>query len=265
MLLYENMKPINTIKTTLSLLSVSLLLFLFVHMMNTGLIIIGNYVYNTLPFSHDAKNFSTGVLQQAVQALLGLVLGLAVLRRKVNDFGVTLKNIKPSLVYFAIFALSWTIISIAYCILCYFFLPAIWQSMAHTPLPSRSKIFYTLLFQLLFPGIGEELLFRAAFISILAVLLNRTEKNNEFSLPEKNRHIIFSLISAFLFAGAHIYFSTSPFKITHIDPVQQATALVCGFYYAFIYQKTGNLLAPFLCHNFANAIVTVLGWIIALF
>jgi uncharacterized protein len=254
----------NRIIIIYSLTAASIFLFIFVHVMNTGLIFIGNSVYNALPVTNDAKTFFTGIVQQAVQALLALLIGLVILKKPLRDLGITIKNTKQSIQYFGIFALSWTIITVLYCTISYFFIPSFWQSMTSVPLPSGSKVYYTLLFQLVFPGIGEELLFRAAFIAILAVVLKRVEKNTGTHVSEKVKNIVFNLITAVLFAGAHIYFSTSPFKITHIDPVQQTTALACGFFYAFVYQKTGSLLAPFLCHNFANTLVTVCGWVIAL-
>ena len=254
----------NKIIITYSLTAASIFLFIFVHVMNTGLIFIGNSVYNALPVSNDAKTFFTGVVQQAIQALLALIIGLVILKKPLRDLGITTKNAKQSIQYFGIFALSWTIITVLYCVISYFFIPSYWQSMTSVPSPSGSKVFYTLLFQLVFPGIGEELLFRPAFIAILAAVLQRVEKNSNTSVSEKLKHIVFSLITALLFASAHIYFSTSPFKITHIDPLQQVIALTCGFFYAMTYQKTGSLLAPFLCHNFANTITSLCVWIVPL-
>jgi membrane protease YdiL (CAAX protease family) len=165
------------------------------------------------------------------------------------------RNLSIKLFFF--YALLWSAIIVLYVSGTYFFFPNTWLSMTSIELPRTNTIIATLLFQSLFPGFGEEILFRGLIINLLATLVFTRFRHN------KAGKLGIIVLSSAYFATAHIYFTLIPFRMTHIDYLQIVTAFGCGTFYAIVYLKTKSLLAPFLAHNFSNTTATICGYVIS--
>lgn len=113
-------------------------------------------------------------------------------------------------------------------------------------------------FEAFISGTCEEPLFRGLVITILL----QSWKGN-FRVRKMNISEVM-ILSAILFALAHISFSVFPFKIIQIDPVQLLATFLLGLFYAHVFQKTKSLLGPILLHNLSN-IITITIPIIILF
>jgi membrane protease YdiL (CAAX protease family) len=174
-----------------------------------------------------------------------------------HDLGINLNNKTRSLYYFGCFALAWLAIIAIYLVFNYFFSPKTWSALSTAELPPISTITTTLIFQAIFPGMGEEILFRGLILNLLAQWVFPRYKQHRASL------IGMLILSSFYFAAAHVYFQAVPFELTHFDPLQIVTALGCGAVYAVMFLRTKSLLAPFLAHNFANTTATICGYLIA--
>jgi len=235
----------------------TLLILIFIQILNQFLILSGAALERTLPASFQYSRTVVGIYQQIVQALTGIVLYRWLFKKGIKDLGIHTRNKKLSIKLFLFFALLWSAIIVLYLSGTYFFFPNTWLAMASIELPQTNTIIATLLFQSFFPGMGEEILFRGLIINLLATQVFTTFQHNKVS-----KFGIIALSSIY-FAIAHIYFTLMPFQITHIDYLQIVTAVGCGAFYAVFYLKTESLLAPFLAHNFSNTSATIVGYIIS--
>ena len=233
-----------------------IVIFLSIQIMNQFLILSGSWVGRQLIDIPDPK-FWVGVYQQFFQAFTAIVLFYLFFKTGVKELGINARNANASIKYFGLFVLAWISIIILYVWITHTYFPQSWASMTSIELPPFNTIIMTLLFQSFFPGLGEELLFRGFIVTVLAALVFTRYRDHRVS----KMGIIF--ISSLCFATAHIYFTLSPFRLTHIDYLQLATAFGCGAFYAVVYLKTKSLLAPFLAHNFANTSATIAGYIIS--
>lgn len=233
-----------------------ILIFLSIQLMNQFLIFSGSWWERQLIDIPNPK-FWVGVYQQFFQAVTAIVLFYSFFKTGVKELGINARNASASIKYFGFFVLAWVSIMILYVLITHAYFPQTWASMTSTELPPFNTILTTLLFQSFFPGFGEELLFRGFIVNVLAALVFTKYRDHGGS----RMGIIF--ISSLCFATAHIYFTLSPFRLTHIDYLQLVTAFGCGAFYAVVYLKTKSLLAPFLAHNFANTSATICGFIIS--
>ncbi len=234
-----------------------LLILVFIQLLNQFLIFSGAALERAISPTIQNPRFVVGVYQQLVQALTGILLFRWLFKQGTQELGINTWQQKRSLNFFLRFALFWLAIVALYVAATYFFFPGEWQAMRAIELPPTNTIVTTLLFQSFFPGMGEEILFRGFIISVLAAFVFTHWQQNSAS----KWGIV--VVSSGYFAIAHIYFTLSPWQLTHIDPVQIAMALGCGAFYAVVYLKTKSLLAPFLSHNFANVTSTLVGYLIS--
>lgn len=234
----------------------ALLILFLIQLLNQFLIFTGSTLHKWVQEAQIPTIF-VGIYQQAAQALTGILLYQWIFKKEVRKLGFQVKNPKTLGKYFLSFALVWITLIALYVIIAYLFLPNLWHSMTSAQLPQRGDMIATLLFESFFPGFGEEILFRGFIINLLGLLIFT---NYEKSETAKAGIVI---LSSFYFATAHIYFSLSPFQITHIDAQQLITALGCGAFYAIVYLKTNSLLVPFLAHNFSNTTSTLCGYLLA--
>jgi membrane protease YdiL (CAAX protease family) len=235
----------------------SLLILIFIQILNQFLILSGSALERTIPSGFQYSRTVVGIYQQIVQAVIGITLYRLLFKRGIEDLGINTRSKNLSLKGFITFALLWSAIIVLYVSGTYFFFPNTWAAMKSIELPQTNTIVATLLFQSFFPGMGEEILFRGLIISLLSSRVFTGFRQNKAS-----KFGIIALSSAY-FAIAHIYFTLTPFQITHIDYLQLVTAVGCGAYYAVFYLKTESLLAPFLAHNFSNTSATICGYIIS--
>jgi membrane protease YdiL (CAAX protease family) len=161
--------------------------------------------------------------------ILLLILG----RRSLRSWGLDLKlNWRPSLAWGLLFgailaaaplaalALGWTEIDV----------PRLWLS--------------TIVFQVLFAGFGEEILFRGYFQSRL---------NEGFGRPFDAGGIRFGVglvAISLLFGFAHVLNPFNPF-LGHsaLDWEAGLIALQTGLFYGLVREKTGSILAPAVIHG----------------
>jgi membrane protease YdiL (CAAX protease family) len=235
----------------------TLLILVFIQILNQFLIFSGSAVERTIPSGFQYSRTVVGIYQQIVQAVTGIVLYRWLFKKGSKDLGINTRNKKLSLKIFAVFVLLWSSIIVLYVSLTYFFFPNSWIAMTSIELPPKTTIVATLLFQSFFPGMGEEILFRGLIINLLSARIFPNFRQNKAS-----KFGIIVLSSAY-FAIAHIYFTLAPFQITHIDYLQLVTAVGCGAFYAIAYLQTESLLAPFLAHNFSNTTATICGYILS--
>ena len=234
-----------------------LLILIFIQLLNQFLIFSGAALERAIDPTVQNPRFVVGVYQQLVQALTGILLFHWLFQKGIQQLGINTWDKKRSLTFFLRFVLLWLAIVALYVTATYFFFPNEWQAMRAIALPPTNTIVTTLLFQSFFPGMGEEILFRGLIINVLAAFVFTNWPQNNAS-----KWGIVALSSGY-FAIAHIYFTLSPFHVTHIDPVQIAMALGCGAFYAVVFLKTKSLLASFLSHNFANVTSTLVGYLIS--
>ncbi|PKO01051.1 MAG: hypothetical protein CVU42_00990 [Chloroflexi bacterium HGW-Chloroflexi-4] len=238
---------------------IGFLILIGVELLNQFLIFSGSALSNILSESNLNPKLWIGIYQQFIQAAIGIFLFKVLLNQSINNLGINFNNKKQSFYYFSLFTIVWISIIAIYLASMYLFVPQTWSELTNTPLPAIKDIINTLFFQAIFPGVGEEILFRGFMLSLLA----------KWVFPEytQQKFILISLVAltSVYFGIAHIYFQVSPFKITHIDFLQIITALGCGTVYSLMFLKTKSLLAPILSHNFANTTVTIIGYLISRF
>ncbi len=255
-------QPIRSVNRTQPALIVQrflvvLFIFIFIQALNQFLILTGSALEESFLGNLPYTRVWVGVYQQLIQATFGILLAQLLLKKNLSELGINLENKSRSMRYFALFTSIWLSVIMLYLAAAYFIFPQVWDSLRSAPLLKTDIFLSTIFFQAIFPGLGEEILFRGLFVSLLATLVF---PNNEEKLSSKIG-VIF--VSGLYFSVAHIYFSLSPLQITHFDGLQVLTAMGCGWFYAIAYLNTKSLLAPFLAHNFSNVTASICAQIIS--
>ena len=124
----------------------------------------------------------------------------------------------------------------------------IYKAFPH-PLDARN-VLGSLGFQLLLSGTSEELLFRAFPIVLLSLVTGKAFVlfRGRVVLP------LTVLISALLFAVAHINWTLNPFSV-HVDVLQLLYALALGMLQGWVYVKTGSVVYSMMIHGISNLLV----------
>ena len=122
------------------------------------------------------------------------------------------------------------------------------QLIARVPPPvaplSRSNMVGQLFFEGIFPGFGEEILFRGLLVTYLSSKISGRIRFLNFDM-----HIAGVLI-AVMFALAHMSnFFSRPFWEAF---GQQGYAFLFGVFYAYWLEKSGSVAAPIVGHNVGN-------------
>jgi membrane protease YdiL (CAAX protease family) len=224
--------------------------------MNQFLIFAGNKLFAILQFSDSYEILIVGIFQQVVQITLAIVLGQWLVGKDVAIIGINTQNVKQTFRYIGIFVLAILTIILLYLFISRQFIPNLWQEMRYAKIPEPAGIATKLFFQSIFPGLGEELLFRGFLISLFIKKLN-------LNIDRTGSKILVSVISALFFSIAHIYFQLMPLQIVHIDVTQLLLAFFCGIFYSLMFINTKSLLGPVVSHNFSNVSMTIAGYIIA--
>ena len=239
-------------------LGIVLLIFLGIQLLNQFLLRSGGALERAIALSTAETRFLVGVYQQGVQALVAIFLARLLLGRGLRELGLNADQGGRSLRLCAVFALLWLAAMALFLAAEQRFFPAAWLALRAAPLPAPPERAAALLFQSLFPGLGEELLFRGFIIGLLTTRVFTGHTHSRGS------RLGVMLLSAVFFAAAHIYFTVAPWRLIHIDGVQLALAFGCGLFYAFAFLRTGSLLAPILAHNFANMTSTLCGYALSI-
>lgn len=233
-----------------------ILVFLCLQLLNQLLINSGIKLFSLLNLQNDYEVLIVGIFQQIFQIITAILLSKILLKKEISEIGLNFWNFRMSVKFFVLFAISILLIYIVYLNVTRLYFPQLWLDMRFATKPSNLEISTKLLFQSIFPGLGEELLFRGFLVTLFITTSNPdlTKFSNKFFV---------SILSAFFFAIAHIYFDLTSFQITHIDVSQLLLALFSGTCYSFMFIKTKSLVGPILSHNFANVASTVIGLLIS--
>lgn len=115
-----------------------------------------------------------------------------------------------------------------------------------------------LAFQLLLTGTSEEPLFRGlimtAMLGLWAGLFTSDRALGWWAIAG----------STLVFMADHVNVSLAPLAITHLNLLQQATLLVFGLFYGFLFWRTGSLLGPIVAHGVLNVIIVGVGYVLFL-
>lgn len=245
----------SKLKRFLKSIILLIVVFISIQLLNQLLIYIGNKIISLLSYQHHLETLFVGIVQQSLQIIVAIMLSIILLKRKLPDIGLNFRNFKRSIKYFLLFASSILIIYFLYLIIVHYLIPNLWGEIQSAPVLQNQELFTKLFFQSIFPGLGEELLFRGFLVTLL---ISRIK-------PDENKFLdIFwiSILSGLFFAIAHIYFDITTLEMTHIDITQLLLALFSGTCYSLMFIKTRSLLSPILSHNFANVASTIIGVLI---
>ena len=246
----------SRIKDLFTIIFIMLVVFIGLQILNQILIYSGNILFSILNYQYHQELLIVGIFQQTLQIITAISFAKILLQKSMPDVGLNLWNLRKSVKYFAIFSASILLIYFIYITIARLYFPQLWLDMRFAAIPSKQEIFTKLFFQSIFPGLGEELLFRGFLVSLFITKLNP-------DLTKFSNKLFISILSAFFFAIAHIYFDLISFQITHIDVTQLLLALFSGTCYSFMFIKTKSLVGPILSHNFANVASTVVGLLIS--
>ena len=176
-----------------------------------------------------------------VQALVFLVLMLALGRLRRTDFGFGWGDRRTGLRFVGVFALvfvGYTAVSMAIVLLT--------GAFRTFPYPlTATNVAGQLAFQLLLSGPSEELVFRGFAITMLALMLPGSIL--------KGRVSVANLVAAVIFGLAHVGVSFAPFALRY-DPFQVVYAAALGIVYGICYQRSKSVYYPMLMHSISNVV-----------
>jgi uncharacterized protein len=115
------------------------------------------------------------------------------------------------------------------------------------------------LFQLFLSGTGEEPLYRSLILVTLYVAARPVFQE------DRRRMAVAVLLSTAVFMFDHINFSIRPLSITHFSLLQQATLLVFGLFYGWLFFKHRTLAGPVVAHGLLNVVIVSSGVVFALY
>ena len=125
-----------------------------------------------------------------------------------------------------------------------------WFYMINQEVPDGKNLLEIIIFQSVFPGLGEEFLYRGfGLVLLLSVAFT---SNQEI---KKTRVIGAIVIIAIIFSLAHFSYQFNPFKIS-FDSYQLFTAFTLGVFEGYIFYKTKNIISSILIHNISNLFLT---------
>jgi len=204
---------------------------------------------HTMPYFDSIdpdRRFMWGIVHHIAQALVPVIFIFVWKKSLFNQWGFCLGDAKVGWQWVLWFTVVWLGV--------YLGLTAfnIFQGISpevYYDVTNPRNFFGELLFRGVIVGPSEEILFRAFPISIL--LASGLSKNHKIF----NQNITQAgIISAVLFALAHIGFNFSSFEVYHFNFVQLTTSLGFGLLYAIVYQKTKSLYYPILIHSISDVV-----------
>ena len=210
----------------------------------TDILLKGSFRYTWLFVNHSLQ--------------LIIVLGLMVLPiwlNKLSDWGINTNNKQLTFNIIKKFAIGWILFTTAYIALTSWINN--WPYLLDFELNLKNALIY-LLFESTIVGLSEEIFFRGFIYSILQKYFGKKIRIIRFSISQAG------IITALIFAFAHIGFHIFPLSIISFDIMQFVMAFALGIFYAFILEKTGSLLGPILAHNISDLWLSILYIVIQL-
>lgn len=202
-----------------------------------------------LPYFDDIdpdRRFMWGIIHHIVQALIPVVIVLVWKVKLLKSWGFSVGNYKIGLQWVFWFTLTWLFIYAGLTVFNIYFEnnPEVYYDVTHT-----RNFFGELVFRGMVVGPSEEILFRAFPISIL--LLAGLSKNYKIFNQDISQA---GIISAVLFALAHIGLNILAFEVYHFNSIQIFTSLGFGLLYAIVFQKTKSIYYPMIIHSISDVI-----------
>lgn len=189
----------------------------------------------------------TGVYQQLFMFATGVILTLVFFKRIPYQI---LKRFKVNFKYVLYFTLLFPIGLTAVYLLVYLFDTQTWSTLTQYQVNDVSLLRDTIIFQSVFPGLGEEVLFRGFGLTLLL--------NGYFLFNKKDsKSKVFGslLFISMIFSIAHISYRFNPFSIAY-DSYQLFTAFAIGMIEGYAFYKSRNIIVPIMIHNISNLMLT---------
>lgn len=190
------------------------------------------------------------------QLILSIIIIRVYFKCRLRDCGFNLINRKRAIKIIGGFIIVFLVIEIVCLLILFTTSKNIKPNFGYTL--NFKNIFGYYSFEAFLSGTCEEPLFRVFVILVLA-----ESWKGQFRIG-KTDFTIAGIMSAILFAYAHISFNIFPFKITYLNPTQLLTAFSVGLFYAIAFQKTKSVLIPIISHNLQNVIMITIPYIILL-
>lgn len=206
--------------------------------------------YITDIFLAGSFGFTWLIVHHLFQIVFVLLLMLLPFWSKTfSDWGLNLNNKERTFDILKKFTIGWIICTTIYLIISSWL--SGWPYLLNFTFTWKNAAIY-LFFETVIVGISEELLFRGLIYGVLHKAFKQRIKLIGFSIS------LAGIISALIFAFAHIGFQLFPFQITAFSPMQFLMAFGLGIFYAVLLEKTDSLLGPILAHNISDAWLSIL-------
>jgi len=197
-----------------------------------------------LKFLDPDNVYIWGMVHHIIQALIPFLIIVFWRNKPLKEWGFQVGDYQKGLKWVAGFTLIWLLV--------YAILTVVNIYQAKIP-----QVYYdvsltrNLLGELFFRGIivgpSEEILFRS-FPIIILIFAGWSKKSTifGFTIPRAG------IISAILFAYAHIGYNHYPFEVYRFDPFQIFTSLGFGLLYAIVFEHTRSILYPMIIHSISD-------------
>jgi membrane protease YdiL (CAAX protease family) len=197
-----------------------------------------------------SSGFSWHTIHHSIQFILAfLIMLIPWWKKSLKEWGLNLLNRKETWRILRSFTIGWIICATTFILVTQFL--SGWPSLLFFDLTFKN-IFDYLFFEFIIVGISEEIVFRGLVLGILSKSFGRKINLKSFTIS------VAGILSAVVFAIAHIGFELFPFQITFFDPMQMIIAFGLGIFYAVLLEKTGSLLGPIIAHNIADGWLSIL-------
>jgi len=208
------------------------------------------------PGTGSGGNFMWGIVHHIVQAVIPVLVVLIWKKELFQYWGFKLGNKSLGFKWIGWFSLVW--------ILIYVGLTSVNLLLDNSPeayydVTRLGNLFGELFFRGVIVGPCEEVLFRSFPISLL--LFASFDKPRDIFGFEVTQA---GLISAVLFALAHIGFSFFPLEVYHFNIVQLITCLGFGILYAIVFHQTKSIYYPMIIHAISDVIPVLSLYVIKL-
>lgn len=192
------------------------------------------------------KKFMWGIIHHIVQVLVPIFLVLIWGKELFRNWGFTIGYKTLGLKWVGWFTLVWIIIyaGINTFNLINNNIPEVYYDVTNT-----RNLFGELFFRGVIVGPSEEVLFRS-FPIVLLLTAGYTKTTDIFGF----KITCAGIISAVLFALAHIGFNFYPLEVYHFNIVQIITALGLGLLYAIVFHQTKSIYYPMIIHSISDLI-----------
>jgi membrane protease YdiL (CAAX protease family) len=194
--------------------------------------------------------YSWLLLHHAIQIPLTLaIMLLPFWQRSLTKWGLNLDHWTDTKKILQRFTLGWILCTTAYIGISSFL--AGWTSLLPFE-PTPARLAQYLVFEGVIVGISEELVFRGLVFGMLRPFFSRPVHLFGQKLSWA------AIISAAIFAIAHIGMEWFPMTLVYFDALQVFIAFCLGIFYAFIVERTGSLMGAILAHNISDLWLSLL-------